>query len=169
MHLHKGQVLWLESQSAKYRCTSAHGVVIFDRPLRLHKAEDFSTFTASGDVLLDVCTADSPAQLMLDRISKKVSVLHVHAYCNPYEKVICFSTCKQMMCSWAHAVISTMFVFKDAPSNPFMIPPPVINKPCGMFQIEFGFFHHLPSLFLPLSPNSKYACACLYWIYESIK
>lgn len=44
------------------------------RPDNLYKAEDFSTFQTSGDVLLDVCTADSPAQLMLDRISNKVSV-----------------------------------------------------------------------------------------------
>lgn len=41
------------------------------RPDNLYKAEDFSTFQTSGDVLLDVCTADSPAQLMLDRISNK--------------------------------------------------------------------------------------------------
>lgn len=48
--------------------------MISDRPGSLYKAEDLSTFQASGDVLLDVCTADSPAQLMLDRITKKVSV-----------------------------------------------------------------------------------------------
>ncbi|XP_044075989.1 laminin subunit alpha-3-like isoform X2 [Siniperca chuatsi] len=41
------------------------------RPDNLYKAEDFSTFQTSGDILLDVCTADSPAQLMLDRIAKK--------------------------------------------------------------------------------------------------
>ncbi|XP_070830251.1 laminin subunit alpha-3-like [Chaetodon trifascialis] len=46
------------------------------RPANLYKAEDFSTFTASGDVFVDVCTADSPAQLMLDRISKKDGVTH---------------------------------------------------------------------------------------------
>lgn len=44
------------------------------RPEHLYKAEDLSSFQASGDVLLDVCTADSPAQLMLDRNPKKVSV-----------------------------------------------------------------------------------------------
>lgn len=44
------------------------------RPSNLYKAEDFSKFLKSGDVLLDVCAADSPAQLMLDRSSKKVSV-----------------------------------------------------------------------------------------------
>nr|XP_046263462.1 laminin subunit alpha-3-like isoform X2 [Scatophagus argus] len=47
------------------------------RPDNLYKPEDFSTFQASGDVLLDVCTADSPAQLMLDRISKKDAVTQV--------------------------------------------------------------------------------------------
>ncbi|XP_069013512.1 laminin subunit alpha-3-like isoform X1 [Embiotoca jacksoni] len=41
------------------------------RPDNLYKAEDFSSFQASGDVLLDVCTADSPVQLMLDRNSKR--------------------------------------------------------------------------------------------------
>ncbi|XP_039999564.1 laminin subunit alpha-3-like isoform X2 [Xiphias gladius] len=41
------------------------------RPDNLYKAEDLSSFKASGDVLLDTCTSDSPAQLMLDRISKK--------------------------------------------------------------------------------------------------
>ncbi|KAM9349369.1 laminin subunit alpha-3-like [Symphorus nematophorus] len=45
------------------------------RPLNLYKAEDLSTFKASGKVLLDVCTADSPAQLMLDRVSKKDAVM----------------------------------------------------------------------------------------------
>ncbi|XP_056913723.1 LOW QUALITY PROTEIN: laminin subunit alpha-3-like [Takifugu flavidus] len=41
------------------------------RPDNLYKAEDFSTFMSSGDVLLDVCAADSPAQLMRDRGAKK--------------------------------------------------------------------------------------------------
>ncbi|KAG7214822.1 hypothetical protein INR49_010714 [Caranx melampygus] len=41
------------------------------RPSNLYKAEDLSGFKASGDVLLDVCASDSPAQLMLDRVSKK--------------------------------------------------------------------------------------------------
>ncbi|KAF3699380.1 Laminin subunit alpha-3 [Channa argus] len=41
------------------------------RPDNLYKAEDFSKFKSSGDVLLDVCTADSLAQLMLDRSIKK--------------------------------------------------------------------------------------------------
>ncbi|XP_075877558.1 laminin subunit alpha-3-like isoform X2 [Nelusetta ayraudi] len=45
------------------------------RPSNLYKAEDFSNFLPSGDVLLDVCAADSPAQLMLDRSSKKESVM----------------------------------------------------------------------------------------------
>lgn len=44
------------------------------RPSNLYRAEDFSKFQTSGDVLLDVCAADSPAQLMLDRSSKKVSL-----------------------------------------------------------------------------------------------
>ncbi|XP_044224545.1 laminin subunit alpha-3-like isoform X2 [Thunnus albacares] len=44
------------------------------RPEHLYRAEDFSLFKASGDVLLDVCTADSPVQLMLDRMSKKDGV-----------------------------------------------------------------------------------------------
>lgn len=44
------------------------------RPSNLFKAEDLSNFQTSGDVLLDVCTANSPAQLMLDRTAKKVSV-----------------------------------------------------------------------------------------------
>lgn len=49
-------------------------IFINARPGNLYKAEDFSKFTASGDVLLDVCTADSPVQLMMDRGSKRVSV-----------------------------------------------------------------------------------------------
>ncbi|KAM7379372.1 hypothetical protein PAMP_004930 [Pampus punctatissimus] len=44
------------------------------RQSSLFKAEDLSTYQASGDILLDVCTADSPVQLMLDRISKKDGV-----------------------------------------------------------------------------------------------
>lgn len=44
------------------------------RSSNLFKAEDLSNFQTSGDVLLDVCAANSPAQLMLDRNSKKVSV-----------------------------------------------------------------------------------------------
>lgn len=57
-------------------CTSCKNIsiIVSDSPESLYKAEDFSTFKASGDVLLDVCTADSPALLMLDRSSKKVSV-----------------------------------------------------------------------------------------------
>ncbi|XP_070700517.1 laminin subunit alpha-3-like [Pempheris klunzingeri] len=41
----------------------------------LYMVEDLSYFTTSGDVLLDVCSADSPAQLMLDRTSKKDVVM----------------------------------------------------------------------------------------------
>ncbi|CAN9502837.1 unnamed protein product [Ophioblennius macclurei] len=41
------------------------------RPSNLYKAEDLSVFKASGDVLLDTCTPDTLAQLMLDRESKK--------------------------------------------------------------------------------------------------
>ncbi|XP_060941018.1 laminin subunit alpha-3-like isoform X2 [Limanda limanda] len=41
------------------------------RPANLYKAEDFSPFDASGDVLIDVCTSDTPAQMMLDSNSKK--------------------------------------------------------------------------------------------------
>ncbi|XP_028448188.1 laminin subunit alpha-3 isoform X2 [Perca flavescens] len=41
------------------------------RPDNLYKPEDLSSFKVSGDVLLDVCTVDSLAQLMLDRASKK--------------------------------------------------------------------------------------------------
>ncbi|XP_067330961.1 laminin subunit alpha-3-like isoform X5 [Channa argus] len=47
------------------------------RPDNLYKAEDFSKFKSSGDVLLDVCTADSLAQLMLDRSIKKDGVMQV--------------------------------------------------------------------------------------------
>lgn len=42
------------------------------RPAKLYQAEDLSVFQASGDVLVDVCTSDIPAQLMIDRVSKKV-------------------------------------------------------------------------------------------------
>lgn len=42
------------------------------RPDNLYKPEDLSAFKASGDALLDVCSAHSPAQLMLDRTSNKV-------------------------------------------------------------------------------------------------
>ncbi|XP_042353016.1 laminin subunit alpha-3-like [Plectropomus leopardus] len=45
------------------------------RPANLYKAEDLSTFAASGDVLLDVCTPDSFAKMMLDRASKKDVVM----------------------------------------------------------------------------------------------
>ncbi|XP_061588324.1 laminin subunit alpha-3-like isoform X2 [Cololabis saira] len=41
------------------------------RPDKLYQPEDLSYFTASGDVLSDVCTAESPIQLMLDRGSKR--------------------------------------------------------------------------------------------------
>ncbi|XP_026168530.1 laminin subunit alpha-3-like isoform X2 [Mastacembelus armatus] len=41
------------------------------RPANLFKAEDLSSFKTSGDILLDVCTAGSPAQLMLDQSFRK--------------------------------------------------------------------------------------------------
>nr|XP_054596449.1 laminin subunit alpha-3 isoform X2 [Nothobranchius furzeri] len=41
------------------------------RPGNLYKAEDLSSFQDSGEVKLDVCTAISPVQLMLDRNAKK--------------------------------------------------------------------------------------------------
>ncbi|KAM9845354.1 laminin subunit alpha-3-like [Aulostomus maculatus] len=47
------------------------------RPSNLYKAEDLSHFTTSGDVLLDVCTANSPVQQMLDRISNKEVMMAV--------------------------------------------------------------------------------------------
>nr|XP_020451525.1 laminin subunit alpha-3 [Monopterus albus] len=47
------------------------------RPGNLYKAEDFSSFQTSGDVLLDVCTADSLAQLMLDSTSRKDAAMQV--------------------------------------------------------------------------------------------
>lgn len=47
-------------------------LLLSDRPENLYRAEDFSTFTSSGDVLLDVCAAPSPAQLMRDRSAEKV-------------------------------------------------------------------------------------------------
>ncbi|XP_055084301.1 laminin subunit alpha-3-like isoform X1 [Periophthalmus magnuspinnatus] len=37
----------------------------------LYKAEDLSEFSTNGDVLLDVCSAQSPAQLMLERSPNK--------------------------------------------------------------------------------------------------
>ncbi|XP_030015975.1 laminin subunit alpha-3-like isoform X2 [Sphaeramia orbicularis] len=40
----------------------------------LYKAEDLSKFQASGNVLLDVCTAQSPIQMMLDRTLKREGV-----------------------------------------------------------------------------------------------
>ncbi|XP_055359510.1 laminin subunit alpha-3-like isoform X2 [Betta splendens] len=45
------------------------------RPENLYKPEDLDAFTSSGDVVLDVCTADTPAQLMLDRSMKKGSAV----------------------------------------------------------------------------------------------
>lgn len=42
------------------------------RPASLYKAEDLSNFKASGDVFVDVCSAVTPVQLMLDRGSKRV-------------------------------------------------------------------------------------------------
>ncbi|TMS09916.1 Tetratricopeptide repeat protein 39C [Larimichthys crocea] len=47
------------------------------RPDHLYKAEDFSTFGSSGNVFVDVCTADSPAQQMLDRSPKRDGVMQV--------------------------------------------------------------------------------------------
>lgn len=47
---------------------------VYNRSENLYKAEDFSKFKASGNVLLDVCSADSPAQLMLDHSPRQVSV-----------------------------------------------------------------------------------------------
>lgn len=44
------------------------------RPANLYTAEDFGTFTASGDVELDMYTDFSPAQQMQDRASKKVRI-----------------------------------------------------------------------------------------------
>ncbi|KAK5860005.1 hypothetical protein PBY51_021515 [Eleginops maclovinus] len=41
------------------------------RPNNMYKAEDFSTFKTSGNVRVDMCTADTLAQLMLDRTAKK--------------------------------------------------------------------------------------------------
>ncbi|XP_018532089.1 laminin subunit alpha-3 isoform X4 [Lates calcarifer] len=41
------------------------------RPENLYKAEDLTSFTGSGDVLIDVCTSSTPAQLMMDRFFKK--------------------------------------------------------------------------------------------------
>ncbi|XP_072297637.1 laminin subunit alpha-3-like [Eucyclogobius newberryi] len=46
------------------------------RPDNLYKAEDLSEFTITGDVLLDVCSAHSPAQLMLDRTPSKGGVVY---------------------------------------------------------------------------------------------
>ncbi|XP_041659948.1 laminin subunit alpha-3-like isoform X2 [Cheilinus undulatus] len=45
------------------------------RPESLFHAEDFSAFKASGEVLLDTCAVENPAQLMLDRTSRKESVI----------------------------------------------------------------------------------------------
>ncbi|KAG8014177.1 Laminin subunit alpha-3 [Nibea albiflora] len=47
------------------------------RPESLYKPEDFSNFIPTGDVFVDVCTADSPAQQMLDRSSKRDGVMQV--------------------------------------------------------------------------------------------
>ncbi|XP_029308567.1 LOW QUALITY PROTEIN: laminin subunit alpha-3-like [Cottoperca gobio] len=47
------------------------------REANLFMAEDLSTFKTSGDVMLDVCTADSLPQLMLDRAFKKDVVMQV--------------------------------------------------------------------------------------------
>ncbi|XP_034038308.1 LOW QUALITY PROTEIN: laminin subunit alpha-3-like [Thalassophryne amazonica] len=41
------------------------------RPQNLFKIEDLSAFVTSGNVLVDVCPADAPAQQMLDRSTKK--------------------------------------------------------------------------------------------------
>lgn len=41
------------------------------RPAKLFNAEDFSSFDPEGEIFLDVCPADSPAQLMLGRTSRK--------------------------------------------------------------------------------------------------
>lgn len=41
------------------------------RPSSLFKPEDLSSFTRSGDVLMDVCTPDSLVHLMMDRSAKR--------------------------------------------------------------------------------------------------
>ncbi|XP_057713314.1 laminin subunit alpha-3-like isoform X2 [Corythoichthys intestinalis] len=41
------------------------------RPEHLYKPEDLTDFKSSGDVLLDVCTSESPAQQMINRDPKK--------------------------------------------------------------------------------------------------
>uniref|UniRef100_UPI0037E92AE9 laminin subunit alpha-3-like n=1 Tax=Semicossyphus pulcher TaxID=241346 RepID=UPI0037E92AE9 len=45
------------------------------RPENLYQAEDFSSFKSSGNVLLDVCSADTLPQLMLDRNSRRDGVM----------------------------------------------------------------------------------------------
>ncbi|XP_076001162.1 laminin subunit alpha-3-like [Genypterus blacodes] len=45
------------------------------RPLSQYEPEDFSYFKSSGNVLLDMCTGDRPAQLMVDSLPKKESVM----------------------------------------------------------------------------------------------
>ncbi|KAM3866222.1 laminin subunit alpha-3-like [Diretmus argenteus] len=45
------------------------------RPDNLYRAEDLSQFTTSGNVLLDMCTADRPPQLMLDRNTNRDGVM----------------------------------------------------------------------------------------------
>ncbi|KAM9718848.1 laminin subunit alpha-3-like isoform 1-T1 [Menidia menidia] len=47
------------------------------RPDNLFRAEDLSSFQAAGDVMVDVCSANSPVQQMLDRNSKKDGVMQV--------------------------------------------------------------------------------------------
>ncbi|MEQ2239068.1 hypothetical protein ILYODFUR_000794, partial [Ilyodon furcidens] len=44
------------------------------RPDNLYKPEDLTYFQASGDVLMDVCTASNPVQLIKDHYTKKDSV-----------------------------------------------------------------------------------------------
>ncbi|XP_051943762.1 laminin subunit alpha-3 isoform X3 [Hippocampus zosterae] len=45
------------------------------RPSHRYKPEDFTNFKSSGDVLLDVCTPDSPVQQMLSHMPKKEATM----------------------------------------------------------------------------------------------
>lgn len=67
------------------------------RPSRRYKPEDFTDFKSSGDVLVDVCTPDSPVHQMLSLMPKKVSValaLCQHAFLHKYQftKLVAFAS-----------------------------------------------------------------------------
>ncbi|MEQ2205399.1 hypothetical protein XENOCAPTIV_026727, partial [Xenoophorus captivus] len=69
-----------QEQSGTTAIPNTDGSVLLgnDKPDNLYKPEDLTYFQASGDVLMDVCTASNPVQLIKDHYTKKVR-FHMYA------------------------------------------------------------------------------------------